>query len=254
MQFVSTEKNGAGEPLLRGLLVDFGALPLDEDDLEKRAPALLEALKLKRQGAFRPPFMIVDMAAPRDIHILVAGEPFQWPEGGALSPLARDNPALKLLVPADQVVDMRFITAAGFGRSVVKCNPAFPVWHWFQAANLILKHSDQKGRVVPFPMDQDGGGTIYHMLRCDLREHLQYERILSHACATEGIEAGFRTAAKFSYEILAVRGVKELTRDQVDDTLSHVLLMEHPHMDGVLLHRAGRDELEGLAESFSIFY
>ena len=105
-------------------------------------------------------------------------------------------------------------------------------------------------------MDQDDGMTTFQMLRVDPREYMEYERVLEFSVKQRGIEEGFNIAAKFSYEILSNRGIKKMTHGEVDKTLTHVMLQSNGRLRGVLLHNAGRDELEcdELKKNHFIYY
>lgn len=261
MKFESEERGVEGGPLAFGEFVDFGALPYDEDcldDLDARQKELLAAIdRLRAEGDFNPPYMVIDMAHQDDIGLLVDGEKYEEDLAAkALAPDARDNPAVKILMPANHICDLSNISGdtAG-GMSVVKANPAIPVYRWFQAANLMLKHCDQIGRVIPFPMDQDDGQTTFHMLRVDPREYMTYQKLLEFSVQQNGVAEGFNIAAKYSYEVLSTRGYNELTAAQVDKFISHVMLSKG-EMRGVLIVNAGRSELdtEEMREKRSIYY
>lgn len=262
MKFESEEKtiNGKG-PLAFGEFVDFGTIPYDEDcleDLNDRQKALIKAIdQMKKEGNFNPPYMVIDMAHQDDIGLIVDGEKYKEDlTDKVLSPDAKENPAVKILMPANLICDLSNISGdkAG-GMSVVKANPSIPVYRWFQAANLMLKHCDQIGRVIPFPMDQEDGQTTYHMLRVDPREYMAYQKLLEFSVQQNGVQLGFNIAAKYSYEVLSNRGYNELTAEQVDKFISHVMLSKG-EMKGVLVVNAGRSEIdtEEMREKRSIFY
>lgn len=261
MKFESTEKNDKGAPLAYGELVDFGALPMEEDcveDLTVRQKELIKAIdKMKKSSNFNPPYMVIDLAHQDDIGLLVEGEVYREDlDGKLLTADAKENPAVKILLPANQICDLSSISADNMGgMSVVKCNPAIPVYRWFQAANLMLKYCDQIGRVIPFPMDQEDGQTTYHMLRVDPREFMTYQKLLDFSVQQNGVEIGFNTAAKYSYEVLASRGYNELTAEQVDKFITHVMLGP-AKMEGVLVLNGGRTEIdtEEMREKRSVYY
>ena len=69
------------------------------------------------------------------------------------------------------------------------------------------------------------------------------------------IERGFETAGKFAYELLGKRGVKEISADQIDAILAHVMVGQNDNRcSGILLHRAARSDLEELREGNFIYY
>lgn len=248
MDFTSEEKTPSGEPLAYGKFLDFGLLPYEEDTTDETSARQRELLRvlqqMKKGDNFNPPYVVMDLATINDISLQVEGKAYEdSPEGKVLSKTALENPALKLLMPANLICDLKSISADHLGgMSVIKCNPAVPIYRWFQAANMMLKYCDQKGRVIPFPMDQDDG-TTFQMLRVDPREYLEYCNVLDHCVKQKGLEEGFATAAKFSYEVLSTRGINKMTHEQVDKTLTHVMLQENGRLHGILLHNAGREEL-----------
>jgi hypothetical protein len=169
---------------------------------------------------------------------------------------------LRMLIPASFVVDLGSISSDRVGgMSVVKCNAALPVYRWFLAANLLLEHHGELGRVVPFPMDQpaadaDDEGiaqpamTIFQFMRVTQTEHAEYKKLLDFAISTEGLERGFVTAARFSYEILRKRigqgsapvgsAPVALEHAEVDRAITRVILKNPSSLDCVLF--AGLDE------------
>lgn len=261
MKFETLEKTAAGDALAYGEFIDFGAMEYDENCTETvsaRQRALLDAIQLlKKEGNFNPPYIVMDLAALEHISLEVEGKAYEEEGEKVLSEEAKANPALKLLMPANLICDLKSISADGLGgMSVVKCNPAVPVYRWFQAANLMLAFCDQKGRVIPFPLDQDDGMTTYQMLRVNPREYVEYERVLDYSVKQRGVEEGFNLASKFSYEILSNRGIEKMTHEQVDKTLTHVMLHSNGRLRGVLLHNAGRDEIdcEELRKNHFVYY
>lgn len=261
MKFFTDEKTPKGEPLALGQFIDFGTLEYVEDcleDLSPRQKKLIETIQiLKDEGNFNPPYVVLDLATIENISLNVDEKKYEESGGKKLTEEAQKNPALKLLMPANMICDLKSISADEMGgMSVVKCNPAVPVYRWFQCANLMLAYCDQKGRLVPFPLDQEDGMTTYQMLRVDPREYVEYERVLQYSIGQRGLEEGFNLASKFSYEILSNRGIKNMTHEEVDNTLTHVMLQADAQLRGVLIHNAGRDELdtEFLRNSRFIYY
>jgi hypothetical protein len=258
--FFTEEKNTAGEPLCSGKFIDFGVFPLEEDninDLNIRQKKLVEAVRSFGTN-YKPPYIVMDLATVDDIKLVVENEKYKDDfKEKKLTEEAKKNPALKFLISASEIVDLSSISDENMGgMSVVKCNPSIPVYRWFQAANLMLGFCDQLGRVVPFPMDQDNGMTTYHFLRVNPREYMEYQKLLEFCVAKHGVEEGFNISSKYSYECLSARGIKKITHDEVDKTLTHVMLMKDSKMRGVLLHNAGREELdtEEIKKKHFIYY
>lgn len=251
--FKTLEKNGSDEPLIEGLFVDLGA----ELDKEK---TIIGAIKKMRESSedmknkFKTPFIVMDLAAPKDVGI--EGEA-SYPSDDADDSLVSEdyslNPNVKLLIPATQVVDLAGIAGLA-GTKTVKCNQMIPAYRWFQSANLLLAHAGLKTRVTPFPLEHEKGVT-YHMLPVEPQEFQLYQQILEYGTREQGLEAGFATAAKFSYEILGKRGIKEMTEEQVDAALVHVVLGQNDgKCQGILFHRAARSDFEELAKTHFVFY
>lgn len=267
---MTEETNQNGQPMCSGLFLDATHYNDDIliDVLNGKQNAVVEALKrLKKDKDFNPPYMTMDLATLDDIGIIIDGEKYDAEKNKGAFPVSTEaakNPALKLVMSAVDIVDIKSIMNTTGGNSVVKCNPAVPVYRWFQAANLMLKYCDQKGRVIPFPISQQPEEgkedeevmVTFHMLRVDPREFIEYQRFLDHCVSQDGIERGFEIAAKYSYEVLSNRGIKELTAEQVDSTLTHVILKQDARLRGVLLHNYGRDDLEDetLQESHFVYY
>ena len=240
--FESEEKNPEGNPLVTGALLDFADF---DEDTEKFQLAMVKEMQ-KIAGA-KPPYMIVYLAMPEDIK-LIMDPPLGPAKEGVF------NPVLKLMLPASQIVDLSAISNPG--NSVVKTNPCLPIFRWFQAANLLLAHMGQKGRVIPFPLDQEEGETVFHMLRVTPQEFVKYDEILKFATTNQGVDEGFLTASRFSYEVLKMRGTKELTANMVDTSITHVMLNSNASMRGVMLYNADRETLSDpeFEKSHFIYY
>lgn len=246
------------EPLMQGLYLDFGKI----EGLENKQNSLLRAvarLKEKDPHTFKPPYIVMDLAAPKDVVIRnQANVVIDYPNNTEhTSDTYGLNPVVKILVPACQVVDvskMKTSKALG-GHAIVKCNSVVPVYRWFQAANLLLHYMDDKEiRLVPFPI-QTENGVVYHMLPVNPQEFTLYEDILQFGVMQQGVQAGFETSGKMSYEILGRRGVKRLTAEEVDHLLTHVMLGHNKNiLTGIMLHRAGKEDLEDLQGNHFIYY
>lgn len=251
--FKTCETNAKDEPLISGIFVDLGA------ELDKEAVIINSVKKMresdeKLKHTFKTPFIVMDLGAPDDVKI--EGDASYPPEDADDSLVSEDyslNPNVKLLVPATQVVDLAGISGMA-GTKTVKCNQMIPAYRWFQAANLLLAHAGLKTRVTPFPLEHDQGVT-YHMLPVEPQEFQLYQQILDFGVKEQGMEKGFSTAAKFSYEILGKRGIKEMTEEQVDAALVHVMLGQNDgKCEGILFHRAARSDFEDLANTHFIYY
>lgn len=229
--FHSEEKNEDGKPLLSGFLLDLDEW--DEDDLEEtRAEEIKKAVRAvaQKNPDFKEPYIILDLAERDEIKLFDV-------EGGEIAPSGKaGKKVLRVAVSAWSIVDLRNISNPG--NSVVKANASIPVYRWFQAANLLLKHTDLPGRLIPFPLDQEQGETVYHMLRVTPAEFENYQQILEFATTQLPLEGAFETSARFSYEVLKNRGITELTAKQVDYTLSHVILMRNSCIFGVALENS----------------
>lgn len=230
-QFHSEEKNQAGKALLSGYLLDMNEW--DQDDLEDtRVEELKKAIQnlSQKHKEFKEPYVILDLIERENIKLFdLEGEEIQPTESSK-------GKILRVVVSAWNIVDMRNISNSG--NSVVKANASIPVYRWFQAANLLLKYTDVVGRLVPFPLDQEKGETVFHMLRVTPAEYNSYQEILQFAATQQNLEAAFETSARFSYEILKNRGITELTARQVDSTLTHVILMMDSTIFGLALENS----------------
>lgn len=245
---------GTEEPLVTGLFVDLGAELHKEDvviDAVKKMRNSSDDMKLK----FKVPYMVMDLAAPKDVQIEGAEYPPDDADDSLVSEDYELNPNVKLLVPANQIVDISCLKSGVLGGNMmVKCNQMLPAYRWFQAANLMLNHEGLKTRVVPFPMDHDQG-TTYHMLPVSPSEFELYQQMLDFGVTNEGVENGFKTAARFSYELLGNRGIKELTEEQVDKLLAHVWVGHNGgKCEGILFHRGARSDFEDLKDTHFIYY
>jgi hypothetical protein len=238
--FESKEKDGTEKhPLCSGVLVETGEV----DDIiaavrKRNVPA----------GAFPPPYLMLDLCLPKDI---------EFAEGPA--PLGEEM--LKLVMPCSFIADLVGISNDSIlGMSVVKCNAAVPVYHWFNAANLLLNFYGQKGKVIPFPMDQEASEeqeamTVFHMLRVTPYEYGEYAKILQFGMSCEGVQKGFLTAARFAYEVLKKRGITDLTAKEVDALISHVMIKAPSRIECVMASRLRAEEIdkEELEKAY-IFY
>ena len=298
--FESEERDSAGGALAHGILADCSratsvAREDDGGDVGELQNALVaNALRRRRAdktlSVFPAPYLLMDLCDAKDIGLQPVGSPAAGlpaaglpaagpPAAGppAAGPPAAGPPAgpqptgmLRMLIPASFVVELGTISSDRIGgMSVVKCNAALPVYRWFLAANLLLEHHGELGRVVPFPMDQpacdadDEGGaqpamTIFQFLRVTQTEHAEYKKLLDFALSTEGLERGFATAARFSYEILRKRTSDNTTPStpvgstpvgstrvalehaEVDRVITRVILKNPSSLDCVLF--AGLDE------------
>lgn len=260
MRFSTTETTQDGQkPLACGELVDFGALPLQDESLDEslteRDKALLAAKeRLRAAGGFDPPYMILDLCEPQDIGLVVEGEPYVHSRAGK-NVVEDDNVYVKLLMPASAICDITPLGSPPGGLSVVRCHAAVPCYRWFQAANLLLHYQDKLGRVMPFPLDQGDGQTVFHMLIINMSEHSEYQSLLHQCCMEKGTEEGFVVSAKFAYELLLRSGITKATHAQVDKIMTHVILMPNQQLRGVLILDAARSELQSeTLKRFSIYY
>lgn len=253
--FTTLEKiPGTEEPLITGHFVDLGTEVYKDE-------AIIGAIKKFRESdeemkkKFKVPFMVMDLAAPGDVKLEGAEYPPEDADDSLVSEDYELNPNVKLLIPASQIVDISTLKSGTMGGNMmVKCNQMLPAYRWFQAANLLLKHEDLKTRVVPFPMDHDQG-TTYHMLPVSPSEFELYQQMLDFGVKNEGLEKGFKTSARFSYQLLGNRGIKELNEQQVDSLIAHVWVGQNGgKCQGILFHRAARSDFEDLGESHFIYY
>ena len=107
---------------------------------------------------------------------------------------------------------------------------------------------------MPFPLDHDKG-TTYHMLPVTPPEFELYQQMLEFGNTNEGIVKGFETAARFSYELLLKRGIKEISAQEVDKLIAHIMVgHNNGKVSGLLLHRAGKSDVEDLRTSHFVYY
>ena len=195
--FESEERDSAGGALAHGILADCSrATSIAREDEGGDVGELQNALvanALRRRRAdktlsvFPAPYLLMDLCDAKDIGLQPAGSQPTGP---------RPTGMLRMLIPASFIVELGTISSDRIGgMSVVKCNAALPVYRWFLAANLLLEHHGELGRVVPFPMDQpacdadDEGGaqpamTIFQFLRVTQTEHAEYKKLLDFALST----------------------------------------------------------------------
>lgn len=292
-EFVTEQKNNNGAPLVRGLLLNMAQWPGDPDDLMGKQDDLVrvvramgangramgaesnvgaDALDLEKKGCkFSPPYLVMDMALKKDVKVLLRDSEGNFTrswsdemdcaamEGGRANMVEEGNdtrPLVKVLMPCLDIVDLTSIGTPVSGFSVAKCNASVPNYRWFQAANLLLKYNDQPGRIVPFPLEQEDGTMMYHMLRVNPEEFRAYQELLDYSVKQDGALKGFEISAKFAYEILVKRGVpfEKMTHEVVDKTMTHIHMMSDSRICGVLLVNTSREELEDMQESHYIFY
>jgi hypothetical protein len=249
LQFETEEATSDGKPLFSGLFLDVGA------ELDKESAIMKAVRKMQTTNPdFKPPFIVMDLATKEEVKIKGEASYGDDADDTYVSEDYAMNPSVKMLVPCSQVVDLSKIGGIAGSTSIVKCNAMTPVYRWFQSANLLLHFADKTGRLVPFPLDQDDGVT-YHMLPVTPAEFRLYQQVLEYGTTEQGLERGFGTSARFSYELLHKRGIENITADEVDAVLCHIMV---GHMngvcEGVLLHRASREDLEGLGTSHFIHY
>lgn len=247
-------KNHEGKdlPLASGKYIDFN--DIDDDDIEcteKRQKMLLSALKAME--IIERPMMAIDLAPLRELQIVIDGEEWVDPEPDDTRP-----ECARIVVPASQIVDIKFLRPK-LGNSIVRCNPAYPAYRWFQAINLLLHYQGQIGRVIPFPIqkiDKNNNRSdefIYNILRATKREYMEYQKLLAEAVKNDGLEQGFFHASKYGYEVLFKRGFQKITEKVVGDHVTDVMLMGQPVINGVLLCGAKPDDFEDLAKSHFIY-
>jgi len=230
-KFETKDKNQNGNPLASGFIIDFENFIDPTSSLKK----LVREMKTEVNTG---PYIIMDLALPRDLNLLVDGKEFDSEDNSKMA---------KILMSANEIIDMTKI-GAKMGNSIVKCNPAVPVYRWFQAGNLILKKCGQKGRIIPFPIDQENEETgekmtTFHVLQADVNEYKEYSGVMDYGIKVQGLKDGFDSSARFSYEILKRRGVTEINADAVDSIISHVML-KTAKMHGILILNAENEDLE----------
>ena len=247
--FQTVEETEEGAPLVSGLFMDVGA----EVDKEAEITKVIRKMQALDKD-FKPPFIVMDLSTAENVAIRGDASYDANTDDTYVSEDYEQNPSVKLLVPCSQVVDLTKIGGIAGSTKIVKCNSMVPVYRWFQAANLMLHFADKTGRLIQFPLDHEQG-TTYHMLPVNPSEFQLYQQILDFGTQTEGMEKGFSASGRFAYELLRKRGISEISADQVDALIAHVMV---GHMGGVtkgiLLHRASREDLEELKESHFVYY
>lgn len=260
-------KTGEAVSLCTGRYINFEDVCADDFTFpeEERQRRLRRALE--ETGIRTRPCMVVDLAPMRALEVRFedSGEAYQEPEAIAA---VENPPCARIVVAASDIVDIRNLKPA-FGRSIVRCNAAFPAYRWFQAMNLILHHEGKTpGRVVPFPLESTDGTNhddtgahgpnthiIYNALRVSMHEFEAYQKVLALATENDGAENGFFHAAKFAYEILFKRGYKEINESVVSDAVTTVVLMGKSVIRGVLVDNSEPDDFGGnLAPSHFIHF
>jgi hypothetical protein len=271
------DHDGATPPLMTGSLVDFADVPGD-DGLEPEQRQALLVAELRRRGITERPCMAVALAPLGDLDLLrvdkTTGEAGEEPKAKR-PPLLRaadkDGPLGKapthIVVPAAQVVDMTHFDPP-LGDSVLRCNPAFPAYVWFKAANLLLEHKGKRLRAIPFPLERAAAAAaaaaaeqpddplrniMYHALRVDVQEYGEYQRLLQQAVEADGPHAGFYHASKYAYQVLFNRGFKHISDAEVGQAVTTVILMGRPRMRGVLVLNAALDDWEGMDKTHFVF-
>lgn len=249
----TTNHKGEQVPLAAGKLVDFSSVSSEDVDCaQKRQKMLLKALV--DVGIHERPLMVIDLAPMRDLELVIDHDK-DWVDP---DPTNQKPTCARIVVPATQLVDITHLKPK-IGSSLVRANPAFPVYRWFQAINLLLAFDEQKGRVIPFPIQGEGTNAnapremLYHVLRVFPDEYIAYQKLLKLAVDNDGVENGFFHAAKFSYEVLFLRGYKDITQKVVGELVTDIMLMGKPVIKGVLIDNANIEDFEGLADSHSIY-
>ncbi len=252
--------------LASGKFVNFACVD-DLDDIETKQDWVIKACR-DMGTDFSPPYIVLDLAEMENLPMEVDGkkyaesEDYKDGEKPALTPEHNKNSTAKILLSCQDIVDLRTITGLkGAGSSIIKVNPCVPAPYWFQAANLLLKHFDQKGRVIPFAIDQDenphGPGqkrVTYQFLRVNMQEYSQYIKVLEYGCSVMEMKEAFDGAARFSYEVLKQRGVTEVSDAILDQILTSVMLKSEARMKGVLIANLIHEDIEDLKDSHSIYY
>lgn len=250
--------DGEKVPLLSGRYLNFKKVADDDDPFanEKRQKALLQAMR--EMEMTERPCMVVDLAPMRDVEAIIDGKAWEPTDPSELE--EKRPPCAKLVVPASQLVDIEHLRPK-VGRSVVRCNKAYPAFRWFQAINLLLHHKGIEGRVIPFPLETNPDAKtpspatiLYHVMRVSKEEFEMYQKLLQQACDNDGLEMGFYHAAKFSYEVLFKRGYTEISEKVVGETVTNVVLMGKSLMRGVLIEGVQPEDFtEEFAKSHFIF-
>lgn len=253
--------SGEKVPILSGRYLDLDKVAKHDDDPyadDKRQKAILRALEAC--GLRDRPCMAVDIAPVRELGLTVNdGVDVKDPHEGESRP-----PCARVIVPARHIVDISSIRPPA-GRSVIRCNGAFPTYRWFQAINLLLHHENKTaGRVIPFPLETnaeanhgssvDPSSILYHALRVTKAEFEAYQRLLADAVENDGVENGFFHAGKFAYEVLFNRGHKEINEKTVGEYVTNIMMMGKPLIRGVVVSNwSSEDFTKDFADSHFIF-
>ena len=252
--FSTKDVHGNELKVAEGLIIDFSEVSDDEPlAIEKRQKALVQASK--QYGMNDAPYMVFDIGYLEDLDLIVDGEKLDLPPTGEKK---GKRALVKVMVPCKHIVDITNLKPK-MGESVIRANPVFPSYRWFQAVNLLLSFENKtEGRVVPFPIKAENENgeeeTIYHVLRTNKEEYEAYQRLLMHAVANDGVHMGFYHAAKFSYEILHRRGYSEVTEKVLGEAVTKITMMGVPVIRGVLIQNStNEDYSEGLREHHFIY-
>lgn len=240
MDFETVDKSARDVPLMKG---KFYALDESNDATDVVIDAMTEYKKRDplKLGKQLTPMILLDLALPEHVKI-------QTPEGQPIEyPKAEQKTLVRALVPAALIVDLKDVLAVQIsGNSRVKVNQAFPVYIWFHAANMLFTFNNTLIRLIPFPIEQEEDKkVVYQMLAVNMEEYKQYEEVLHFGIREYGLEEGFASSARFAYEILRHRGVKEISHEHVDAVLTHVFLDNHQGVfEGCLFYPLNKFELE----------
>ena len=232
-QYVYTEaKTKEGDPLAYGSFLDFSLLPDDEDDKMKIL------WKTLNERGLKPPFLVMDLSAPKDLKLILNGVPYQGKNPNEVKPI-------RIVMSCSEVVDMSNFATSGNSRVLV--HREIPTYRWFHAMNIQLKELGNGLRVVPFPIEttyEEGakrhGDVFFEAMPCTEKEYALFESVL-HAMLhgntnVVDVPGAFKESAKMAYQLLFDRGLKgQLTEKQVDRFLSHVLISKKPNMHGVFI-------------------
>jgi hypothetical protein len=262
------------EPLLAGIVVDFADANEDVDPfaVETRQKHLINAMK--EFNLTDRPCMAVQLNSVDQLGLLArphgSNDESDWSEYRYKHVAIPDDKhkrlgAARIVVPAVQIADLSNLSPE-IGQSVVKVNPAYPPFRWFQSINLQLKHkAETGGRVIPFPLqsntrhDADGNlldpmeTIIYKVLKVDHQTYLEYFRLLEEAVKQDGPHRGFYHAAKFGYEVL-LRKAGKVTQELVENNVTAAVPYGKPRMRGVLvLNSTQEDWDEDLSTSHFVY-
>ena len=172
----------------------------------------------------------------------------------------KNRKAIKICMQAKDIADITHFATKGNSRVYV--HREVPVYRWFHAINIQLRDKNIALRAMPFPIENTMSetshqGTIfYQILPVTVQEYNLYEQVL-HANLHNGgnlvdPEEAFALTAKMSYQILSNRGIKEMTHEQVDSYLVHVLISKQSSMHGVFIHEWNDEDFE-TATKWNIF-